>query len=67
MMNNTLQVDYAPKAFSFLNATVHDTAMPARFRVDAAKIIVDRAGYVTGAPAADAATRDLQELSIDEL
>jgi hypothetical protein len=40
--------------------------MPARVRV-AAKIIVDRAGDVAGAPSADAASRDLQELSIDEL
>ena len=59
-MKGVLETDYAPKAFAFLNATVHDTAMPARVRVDAAKIIVDRAGYVAGAPSADAASRDLQ-------
>lgn len=44
-----------------------DAAAPMRCRVDYAKILVDRAGYVAGAPAADAASRDLQDMSLDEL
>ena len=67
VMKGVLECEYAPAAFAFLNSAVHDTAMPARVRVDAAKIIVDRAGYVAGAPAPDAAYKDLQSMSLAEL
>jgi hypothetical protein len=67
VMKGVLEVEYAPACFKFLNDTVHDTAMPARVRVDAAKIIVDRAGYVAAPPAQDDAPKDLQELSLAEL
>jgi hypothetical protein len=46
---------------------VNDTAMPARVRVDAAKVLVDRAGYVAGVPATDDAHKDLQAMTISEL
>jgi len=67
IMNGVLATEYAPAAFKFLHDTVHDTAMPARVRVDSAKILVDRAGYVAGPPAADTAYKDLQEMSLAEL
>ncbi len=41
--------------------------MPARVRVDAAKIIVDRAGYVAAPPAQDDGHKDLQSMSLAEL
>jgi len=67
VMKGVLECAYAPAAFAFLNATVGDTAVPARVRVDAAKIIVDRAGCVAGPPAPDAAHKDLQSMSLAEL
>jgi hypothetical protein len=67
VMQGVLEVDYAPAALRFLNSTVHDPAMPARVRVDAARIIVDRAGYVAAPPASDEARKDLQDMSLAEL
>jgi len=67
MMRGVLETDYAPKAFAFLNATVHDTAVPARIRVDAAKIIVDRAGYVAAPPDAARDPKDLTLMTREEL
>jgi len=67
VMKGVLECEYAPAAFAFLNSAVHDTAMPARVRVDAAKIIVDRAGYVAAPPAATDAYKDLQSMTLAEL
>jgi hypothetical protein len=50
-MKNVIEREYAPAAFRFLNEVVHDPAMPPRVRVDSAKIICDRAGFVA-APSA---------------
>jgi hypothetical protein len=66
-MRNVLANEYAPAAFKFLRDTVGDAAMPARVRVDAAKIIVDRAGYVAAPPAQDDGYKDLQSMSLAEL
>ncbi len=41
--------------------------MPARCRIDAAKIIVDRAGYVAAPPAPQLNEKELQHMSIAEL
>jgi hypothetical protein len=67
VMKGALECEYAPKAFAFLHAAVHDVNMPARVRVDSAKIIVNCAGYVAAPPAQDGAPKDLQELSLTEL
>lgn len=67
VIKGVLETDCAPKAFAFLNSAVHDVNMPARVRVDAAKIIVDRAGYVAALPAADAAHKGLEAMSMAEL
>jgi hypothetical protein len=67
VMAGVLENEYAPNAFRFLHETVNDTAMPARVRVDAAKIIVDRAGYVAGAPSANTFDKEIEEMGINEL
>jgi hypothetical protein len=67
VMAGVLENEYTPNAFRFLHETVNDPAMPARARVDAAKIIVDRAGYVAGAPSATAFDKELEVMSADEL
>jgi hypothetical protein len=67
VMRGVIETEYAPAGFSFLHSAVHDTDMPARCRIDAAKIIVDRAGYVASPPTKDEAGRDLQEMSVSEL
>ena len=41
--------------------------MPARRRIDAAKIIVDRAGYVAAPPAPQLYEKELQHMSLAEL
>jgi hypothetical protein len=45
----------------------HDVNMPARVRVDAAKILVDRAGFVAGPPAPQLYEKELESMSIAEL
>jgi hypothetical protein len=67
VMQGVLEVDYAPAAFRFLNDAVHDANMPARVRVDAAKILVDRAGFVAGPPAPQLYEKELENMSIHEL
>ena len=67
VMKGVLEVDYAPAAFRFLNDAVHDINMPARCRIDAAKIIVDRAGFVAGAPAPQLYEKELEHMSLAEL
>jgi len=58
---------YSPTAFAFLHECVIDTAMPARVRVDAAKAILDRAGYTTSPPAVERDPGDITLWSRDEL
>ena len=41
--------------------------MPARCRIDAAKIIVDRAGYVASAPVASDNYKQLESMTLAEL
>jgi hypothetical protein len=68
VMRGVLEIEYAPAAFAFLYRTMLDEAAPMRCRTDSAKILVDRAGYVAGAPAADAAfDKEIEEMSITEL
>ncbi|HEY8008583.1 MAG TPA: hypothetical protein VIE66_17720 [Methylocella sp.] len=67
VMRGVLEVDYAPVAFRFLNDAVHDVNMPARCRIDAAKIIVDRAGYVACPPAPQLYEKELEQMSMAEL
>ncbi len=67
VMKGVLEADYAPPAFRFLNDAVHDVNMPARCRIDAAKIIVDRAGYVAGLPAPHLYEKELEQMSMAEL
>jgi hypothetical protein len=58
---------YAPKAFQFLYEVVVDAEMPARVRVDSAKVLLDRAGY-TAAPLPSEPDRgDITQLSGAEL
>jgi hypothetical protein len=42
-MQGVLETEMAPAAFKFLNDAVLDVNMPPRCRIDAAKVIVDRA------------------------
>jgi len=58
---------YAPRCLSFLFETVNDVGMPARVRVDSARILLDRAGYAAAAPAEERDSGDLTQMSRDEL
>jgi hypothetical protein len=66
-MRGVLEKDYAPAAFKFLFDSISDETMPARCRIDAAKIIVDRAGYIASAPAASDSYKQLESMSLAEL
>jgi hypothetical protein len=67
VVKGLVETQYAPLAFAFLNECVIDTAMPARVRVDAAKAILDRSGYVAAPLAADRDPGDITGMSREEL
>src|ERR1700716_3158180 len=54
---------YAPSCFKFLHDCVLDADMPARVRVDAAKAILNKAGYVDAAPATERDPGDITQMS----
>jgi hypothetical protein len=58
---------YAPRAFAFLHEVVCDSGMAARVRVDAAKALLDRSGYVAAPLPAEPDPTDITLLSRDEL
>jgi hypothetical protein len=67
IMKGVLETEYAPAAFKFLFDSVSDKTMPARCRIDAAKCLVDRAGYVASAPVASNNYEQLESMSLAEL
>ncbi len=62
-LKDHLATELAPKAIHILDLIMSDTAMPARVRVDAAKTILDRAGFTPAAVAADAPPADESDMS----
>jgi hypothetical protein len=58
---------YSPKAFAFLHEVVCDSGMAARIRVDAAKALLDRSGYVAAPLPAERDPTDITLLSREEL
>ena len=68
-LKDQLSVELAPKAVRILDEIMADTAMPARVRVDAAKTLLDRAGFTPAAIAADAppAIEEMSRLSREQL
>lgn len=67
VVKGLVETEYAPRAFAFLDEVVRDAAMPARVRVDAAKIIIDRAGYIAAAPDTERDSKDLAIMTREEL
>ncbi len=57
-LKDLLATELAPKAIHILDEIMSDTKMPARVRVDAAKTLLDRAGFTPAAVAADAPPAD---------
>lgn len=67
VVQGLVETVYAPRCFAFLFETVNDAAIPARVRVDSAKIILDRSGYTAGPLPAGRDPADLTLMSRDEL
>lgn len=57
-LKDHMSTELAPKAVRILDEIMSDTEMPARVRVDAAKTLLDRAGFTPAAVAADAPPAD---------
>src|SRR5271166_4989998 len=57
-LKDRLAVELAPKAIALLEEIMCDTKMPGRVRVDAAKTVLDRAGFTPAAAVAEAAAAD---------
>ncbi len=68
-LKDHMAVDLAPKAIQILSEIMCDVKMPGRVRVDAAKTLLDRAGFTPAAVAADAPPidDDMSRWSVERL
>lgn len=67
-IRSLLQTEAAPAALQVLQTLLHDANSGGRIRVDAAKILLDRAGFTPPANSkGDAAERSLAEMTAAEL
>lgn len=68
-INDRLSLSLAPKAVAALDSIVSDTKINPKIRVDAARVILDRAGHAAGdaAKAKPLGERGVEEYTIEEL
>lgn len=66
-LNDRLSIELAPKAVGILDAIMSDEKVNPRVRVDAAKAVLDRSGYVAVTPKPSDTGAGFENLTIDEL